>query len=84
MDKKDVAGLLQSVAAERRPIPQDYTDILRCTIYYMLNVNPTNRPLLSDLFEMRQVVDMLYMMNKTLQRPFSLCHLRPPTLSFLE
>lgn len=65
MDKKDVAGLLQSIAAERRPIPQDYTDILRCTIYYMLNVNPTNRPLLSDLFEMRQVVDMLYMMNKT-------------------
>ncbi|ESU45405.1 Ankyrin repeat protein [Giardia duodenalis] len=65
MDKRDTAALLQSIAAERRPIPQEYTDILRCTIYYMLNINPSNRPLLSDLFEMRQVVDMLYMMNKT-------------------
>lgn len=65
MDKKDVASFLQSVATERRPIPKEYTDILRCTIYYLLNTNPSNRPLLSDLFEMRQVTDMLYMMNRT-------------------
>lgn len=65
MDKKDTANFLQSVAVERRPIPKGYTDILRCTIYYMMNINPLNRPLLSDLFEMRQVTDMLYMMNRS-------------------